>query len=476
MNQEKNPPPDDSRTIRKVPTQIKGLDVILHGGLPAGRTSLVSGGPGSGKSLVGLEFLYRGALSGHPGLFVTFEENGESIRENAATLGWDLEPLEKQGALFLLDARVDPETAVSGEFNLKGLLAVLEAKTLELDADRIVFDALDGLMRFFSDPDQKQNQILVLHRWLTGHRMTAVLTSKTHPAPGVQNQSEFLDFLADCVISLDQEIKGRVSTKMLRVVKYRGSAFGGNAYPFLVTDEGLYFQPITTVVMHYDYSTRGISSGNERMDQVLGGGFHSGRCTLISGETGTGKTCLACTFVQNACDSGDRVLYVNYEESPRGMMAGMKSLGIDLEPALGSDRLRILSLMPESLGMEEHLFLLHRTLERFRPDHLVLDAISACKRIAGEAAAFDFLVRVISTCREQGITALLINQVGRWSDHHELTGIGLSSIIDAIVTLDYREIDDEIQRRLLVLKARGTHHSGRCHRYRLTDFGMVIEG
>ena len=293
MNQQKNRLPGSSGTIRKIQTQIPGLDDILHGGFPEGRTTLVNGGPGSGKSLIGLEFLYRGALTGIPGLFVTFEENGESIRENAATLGWDLEALEKQGALFLLDARVDPETAVSGEFNLKGLLSVLDAKTREMGADRIVIDALDGLMRFFQDSEQQQNQLLLLHRWLTEHRMTALLTSKTQPAPGVQNQFEFLDFLADCVLTLDQEIKARVSTKMLRVVKYRGSSFGGNAYPFLVTDEGLYFQPITNVVMHFDASIRMISSGSEHLDQVLGGGFHSGRCTLISGETGTGKTCLA---------------------------------------------------------------------------------------------------------------------------------------------------------------------------------------
>ena len=462
-------------TLSKVSTRIQGLDDILHGGLPAGRTTLVSGGPGSGKSLIGLEFVYRSALEGHPSLFVTFEENGESIRENAATLGWDLKELERQGSLFLLDARVDPETAVSGQFNLKGLLSVLDAKTRAMGADRIVIDALDGLMRFFSDPEQQQNQMLVLHRWLMEHRMTSLLTSKTQPAPGVQNQYEFLDFLADCVVSLGQEIKARVSTKMLRVVKYRGSAYGGNAYPFLVTNEGLYFQPITNVAMHYDSATRMVSSGSEELDAILGGGLHSGRCVLIAGETGTGKTCLASTFVRSACDLGEKILYLNLEESPEGMMAGMRSLGIDLEPALESDCLEILSVMPESMGMEEHLFLLHRSLERFGPDHLVLDAMSACQRIAGEAAAFDFLVRLISACREQGITTVLINQVSGSDDRLELSGIGLSSIIDAIVTLHYRRLEDEVQRFLLVMKARGNHHSNRYHRYALTDRGMAVE-
>ena len=466
---------EDMGALQKVPTQIQGLDDILYGGLPAGRTTLVSGGPGSGKSLIGLEFVYRGAMDGHPGLFVTFEENGENIRENAATLGWDLASLERRGSLFLLDARVDPETAVSGQFNLKGLLSVLDAKTRELGADRIVIDALDGLMRFFGDLEQQQNQMLVLYRWLMEHRVTSLLTSKTQPAPGVQNQFEFLDFLADCVVSLDQEIKARVSTKMLRVVKYRGSAYGGNAYPFLVTDEGLYFQPITNVAMHFDSTTHRISSGSERLDEILGGGFHSGRCILVAGETGAGKTCLASTFVRSACERGEKVLYWNLEESPEGMLEGMRSLGIHLDPALGSACLEILSAMPESMGMEEHLFLLHRTLERFRPDHLVLDAMSACGRIAGKEAAFDFLLRLVTACRERDITTLLINQVGASGDRQELSGIGLSSIIDAIVTLHYQVVDDEIQRFLLVMKARGSHHSNRFHRYSLTDRGMAIE-
>jgi len=476
MNQQENVGlSGNHKTLQKVPTQIQGLDDILHGGFPTGRTTLVSGGPGSGKSLIGLEFLYRGATAGRPGLFVTFEENGESIRENAATLGWDLKELERQGSLFLLDARVDPETVVSGQFNLKGLLSALDAKSREMGADRIVIDALDGLMRFFSDPDQQQNQMLVLHRWLMEHRMTSVLTSKTQPAPGVQNQFEFLDFLADCVISLDQEIKGRVSTKMLRVVKYRGSAYGGNSYPFLVTDEGLYFQPITNAVMDYDESTRQISSGDEQLDVILGGGYKSGRCLLIAGETGTGKTCLAGTFAQSACERGQKVLYVNYEESSEGMLAGMRSQGINLESALERGLLSVLSLMPESMGAEEHLFLLHRTLDRFRPDHVAIDAISACKRIAGEAASFDFLVRIISACRERGITAILINQTKRSGDHQELSGIGVSSVIDAIVALHYRRVDDEVQRFLLVMKARGNNHSNQYHRYSLTDRGITIE-
>lgn len=462
--------------LEKMPTRIPGLDEILEGGLPAGRTSLLSGGPGSGKSIIGLEFLYRGALAGRPGVYVTFEESGEQIRRNAATLGWDLRALEESGTLYLIDAQIDPGAATSGEFNLGGMLAILDAKTRETGADRIVIDALDGLMRFFSDPLQQQNQLLVLHRWLMGRGLTSLLTVKAYNGSGIPSRHDFLDFLADCVLVLDQEIKGRVATKVLRVVKYRGSAYGGNAYPFLVTGEGLCFHPITDVLMNYGTPGRMITSGNAELDAVLGGGLQHGASVLISGQPGTGKTALASTFARAACIEGMKVLYVDYEESRESMLSGMRSLGIRLEPALAASELEILALMPESMGAEEHLHLILRTIERFRPDHVVVDAISACHRIAGQAAAFDFLLRLNSFCRDRGITVLLINQArARFSSDHEFSGIGLSSIIDTILTLHFRDMGDEVRRFLLVLKSRGKRHSNRYHPFFLTDRGIAVE-
>lgn len=469
--------PGSSGALQKMRTRIQGLDDILHGGLPGGRTSLISGGPGSGKSVIGLEVVYRGAMSGSPGIFVSFEESAENIRCNASTLGWDLQSLEKAEKLFILDARVDPQVATSGEFNLGGLLAVLDTKRREIGADRIVVDALDGLMRFFSDAHQQQNQLLVLHRWLMEQGLTSLLTAKKQNGPESATlcQNDFLDFLADCVLYLDQEIKGRVATKMLRVIKYRGSAYGGNAYPFLITKDGVYFHPITNMLMNYEASDRWLSSGNAEIDAMLGGGYQQGRCVLIAGEPGTGKTTLAATFAHSACREGQKVLYVSYEESRQGLVAGMAGMGIDLEPALKTSDLEILPFMPESTGVEEHLFLLMKTIERFQPHHLIVDAVSACHRIAGEAAAFDFIIRLVSACRDRGITVMLNNQVGGSFDRQDFSGVGISSIIDTIVTLHYRDLGDEMQRFLLILKARGKNHSNRYHQYSLTERGIVIE-
>jgi len=474
MKQE-SPFSSDARAIRKTPTQIHGLDAILHGGLPTQRMTLITGGPGTGKSLLGLEFVYRGAVAGEPGIFVTFEESGENVRQNAATLGWDLEALEQSGSLFLLDARVDPEVALSGEFNLGGITAILEGRVREMRARRIVIDAMDGLMRFFEDPNQEQNQLLGLHHWLTERGLTAVFTSKAQGRNELGSSHDFLDFLADCVLALGQEIKGRVATKTLQVIKYRGSPYGGNAYPFLITGEGCRFNPITDMVMHYEAPVGIITSGNKALDAMLGGGYQQGRCVLIAGAPGTGKTTLAGMFVRSACEKGEKVLYVSYEESQADLIQGMRSVRIDLEPALEYACLEILPLMPESTGVEEHLFLIQQAMERLQPDHLVVDAVSACHRMGGEEAAFDFLIRLISTCREQGITAILINQEKGSPGYHDLSGIGLSSFIDILVMLRYREVGDEIQRFLLVLKARGKSHSTRYHRFFITEQGLKIE-
>jgi circadian clock protein KaiC len=463
-----------AKGIQKVTTQIEGLDEILHGGFPAGRTTLISGGPGTGKSLLGLEFLYRGAISGNPGIFLTFEETAEAVRQNALTFGWDLALQEQAGTLFLMEGQVDPDVLLSGDFNLRGLFAIIEGKAKAMGADRIVIDAMDILMRFFGDPRRQQNEIFALNKWLKDQGMTAILTSKNTKG-GDSAEYSYLDFMADCVLYLDQRVRQQVSTKRLQVIKYRGSAYSGNEYPFLVAEDGIHFNPITDVEMHYESSAKRTSSGNPSLDAILGGGYQIGSCILVSGATGTGKTSLACTFARSACKSGEKVLYISYEESQDGIIAGMLSLGIDLRPAIKDSLLKIMAVMPESMGIEEHLFRMMTTIGRFEPQNLVLDAISACERIAGEKAAFDLLVRFVDACRKRGITVVLTNQAKASARGYEISGIGISSIIDSIINLYFKETGNETSRTLLVRKSRGTSHSTKFHNFALTDQGIQIQ-
>jgi circadian clock protein KaiC len=461
--------------VQKVPTQIEGLDIILQGGIPAGRTTLVSGGPGSGKTVLGLEFLYRGTISGKPGIFLTFEETAESIRQNAGAFGWDLASLEQEGKLFLMEGQIDPQVVLSGDFNLKGLLAIIDGKAKAMGAERIVIDAMDVLMRFFDDPKREQNEIFFLYQWLKDHKLTALLTTKNVKDTDMWSQYTYLDFMADCVIYLDQRLREQVNTKRLQVIKYRGSGYGANEYPFLITDQGFFFNPISDMELYYPPPSERISSGNTSLDAILGGGYQKGTCILISGETGTGKTSIAATFARSACEIGEKVLYVNYEESKNGLVAGMLSLGIDLRPATQGSALRVLSVMPEAMGIEEHLYHKTMVIEDFQPQHVIVDAISACKRIAGEKASFDFLLRLIHICKERGITVLLINQSGN-TVQDEISGVGISSVIDTIITLDYKATGNEINRTLLVKKSRGTRHSNRYHPFSLTRHGVQING
>jgi circadian clock protein KaiC len=476
VNQDKpdipGPTAKNATGIQKIATQIEGLDDILDGGLPRGRVTLVGGGPGTGKTVLGLEFLYRGARSGQPGIFVSFEESAQNIRHNALSLGWDLPTLEKAGKLVLMEMALQPEMTVSGEFNLGGLLAIIAGKAKDMGAGRIVIDALDVLLRFFDNPQREEQQIVLLHQWLQQQGLTAILTTKNPKTSDGPSACDNLDFMADCVIYLDQRIQDQVNTKRMRVVKYRGSGYGSNEYPFLIGGSGMFFNAVTDMWLHYDPPCQRVSSGIQSLDEILGGGHQRGSSVLISGATGTGKTALASTFARDACQRGQKVLYVNFEEPVDGMVAGMRSLGIDLKPPIEDCLLWVMSVMPESRGVEEHLYDLTTAIRSFRPDHVMIDAISACKRIAGEKASSDFIIRMVHFCKRRGITLISNNQAKNSRKSHEISGIGISSIIDAIITLQYKDVGNQTTRVLHVIKSRGSKHSNRYHTYSLTDDGI----
>ena len=460
--------------IRKVATQIAGMDEVLNGGLPAGQTTLISGGPGTGKSVLGLEFLYRGAAAGEPGIFVTFEERASAVRQNALALGWDLAPLEQAGKLFLMEAHVDPQAVLSGDFNLKGLIAIINGKATAMRASRIVIDALDVLLRLFDDAARERNELYVLHDWLIDHDMTAVLTVKTSKDGDSSGRYEFLDFMANCVICLDQRVTEQIATRRLRVLKYRGSGFGRNEYPFCITGEGINIIPISSAGLNHKALGPKVSSGHPQLDTVLDGGYRRGSCILISGTTGTGKTTLASTFVRSACERGEKVIYINFEESQAAMVSGMLSPGIDLRPAVQAGTLRFLTAMPEAMGVEEHLIRVFKAIDSFQADHVIVDAISACDRMGTKGAAYDYLMRLVNVCKEKGITAIFTNQTTGFREESEISGIGISSIVDAVIFIRYIEIGGEINRMLLVMKSRGSKHSNQYREFLITDHGIDI--
>ena len=467
-------------TLPKVPlpktrTLVRGLDEILEGGLPESRTTVISGGPGCGKSVLGLEFIYRGALAGMPGLFVTFEESVAAVQQNALTMGWDLQSLVTKGRLFLLSANQDSKLFVSGGYDFRGLLAIIEGLSKEMGAKRIVIDALDVLLRISNDPELERNELYALHASLNRNEMTALLTAKLVETESLPTRYEFLDYMADCVIQLDQRAEAQVATRRLRVKKFRGSNFGRNEYPYVITDDGIHIIPVSTVKLRHKPLGPRIHTGCPELDAILGGGFRRASCVLVAGGTGAGKTSFASTFVRAADVAGEAALYVGFEESEEAIVTNMLSCGVDLQPAIEAGTLVFLTIQPEAMGAEEHLIRIVKTMDALQPRRLVLDAISACKRMGSDQTAFDFLIRLVNVCKERDVTTMLLNQTPHAIDIQEASGIEISSIIDTVIFLGMVAIGGEINRTLLVVKARGTAHSNQYREFRITDKGIVIE-
>jgi circadian clock protein KaiC len=461
-------------TLRKSPTRIEGLDQILRGGLPTGRTTLIVGGPGSGKSLFGLEFLYRGALAGEPGIFISFEERASALRSNTSTLGWDLAPLEQNGSLFLFEARIDPKAIVIGEFGIQSFLAILDHKLKTMGAKSVAIDAIDVLMRLINDDRREQDELLALHQWLSEREVTALLTVKTRRDADNSRHYEFLDYMADCVIQLDNRMLGQLSTRRLRVVKYRGSGFGSNEYPFVIDPPGIMLLPISDVGLSHQALGDRILTGLPALDDALGGGFRQASSILITGSTGTGKTTLCSTFAAAACARGEKLLCINFEESEAALVSAMLSSGTDLRPTIANGTLCLLTSMPESMGAEQHLVRALVAIKQTQPSCVVLESASACKRMGTEQAAFEYLMRMINTCKEMGITIVISNQTIGLAKLDEISGIGISSLIDTVIQLRLVENNGVLQRRLQVVKSRGTGHSHRFHEFIITEQGIDI--
>jgi len=467
-------PQKRTKELPKVSTGIAGLDLVLGGGLPAGRVTLLSGGPGSGKSMIGLQCLLQGAADGRPGILVMFEERAAAMRQNAASLGWEMTRLEKKNRLYLMDARLDPEAVISGEFSIKGLLAILDQRIKAMRAKLILIDAADALLHLYDSPLRERRELYALHEWLLDRGLTAIMTVKTVPQEEAPSRYAFLDFMADCVIHVDQRVTAQLTTRRLRVIKYRGSGYGRNEYPFIIDESGINIIPITSSVLQHRPPGPKMSSGQAWLDDLLGGGFKSGTSILLAGTAGAGKTTMACAFARAAGLRGERVLYLNFEESAESMVSNMLSPGLPLQPLIQTGKLAIRSYLPEAMGVEEHLFHALKDLDEIQPQHVIVDAISACKRMGSEQAAFEYLMRVLNVCKERGVTCIYINQTAGLDIVAEISGIGISSIIDTIILLRHLPIGGAVARQLIVMKSRGSKHSEQFHEFRITDRGIDL--
>jgi RecA-superfamily ATPases implicated in signal transduction len=461
--------------LLKVSTGVDGLDDVLMGGYALGRSTLIAGGPGSGKTNLALNFVINACTRGEPVAFVAFEESPKALRRNAMTIGFDISQAEESKTLVLIDASLPGLAEIAGAFSLSGLLATITNQIKKYGIRHLVLDGLDSLTRLNNDEAHERRELQNLNRWLVDSDITTLITSKSHEGALVPSEyDDFLNYIVDCVIFLDHSVLQNTVTRRVRILKYRGSSFNGNAHAFHIGLGGTRLMPVSSIELMRPGVMDRFSTGVAHLDEVLGGGLMGSSTVLISGPTGSGKTTLAATIIAAANARDERVFFVSYEMSAEAMVQTMASAGIDLQTPVNTGMTEIFAVLPEATGAEEHLFQVIDRLEEFRPNLLVVDAISACTRMGSEEIAFNFVARLIGMAKRYGMSAIFTNQTTTLMPVHEISGVGVSSLIDTVILVDLIVQHGELNRSILVMKSRGTAHSNQQHEFFITSHGIVL--
>jgi circadian clock protein KaiC len=465
--------PSPPRGLAKTPSGIDGFDQITGGGLPRGRTALVCGGAGCGKTLFAMEFLVNGALKyGEPGVFLAFEESDAELSSNVASLGFDLDALQRKKLLVVDFVKIERgEIEESGEYDLEGLFVRLGHAIDSIGAKRVVLDTIEALFSGFSNEAILRSELRRLFRWLKEREVTAVITGEQ--GRGALTRYGLEEYVSDCVISLDNRVNDQIATRRLRVVKYRGSSHGSNEYPFLIDEHGFSVLPVTSLGLSYPVSTARVSTGVPRLDDMLvGGGYFRGSSVLISGSAGTGKSSVAAQFADASCRRNERALYFALEESSQQVIRNMRSIGVDLARWVDQGLLDIQAARPTVFGLEMHLVAMHKAVERWKPRAVVVDPISSLTAMGDPRDVKSMLVRLFDYLKMKGITCL-VTSLSQGSSVEETT-IGISSLIDTWLQLRDIEIAGERTRGLYLVKSRGMGHSNQVREFLITDDGIDL--
>ena len=457
----------------KCPSGIRGLDEVTFGGLPKGRPTLIAGGPGSGKTLMSMEFLIRGSIDyNEPGVFMAFEETAEELTQNVASLGFDLNALIAKKKVLVDYVRVERnEIEETGEYDLEGLFVRLNHAIDTAGAKRVVLDTIESLFAGLGNEAILRAELRRLFRWLKDKGVTAIITAERGENSLTRYGLE--EYVSDCVILLDHRVQNQISTRRLRVVKYRGSLHGTNEYPFLIDEKGISIMPITSLTLDYETSTKRVSSGIQRLDAMLEGkGFYCGSTILVSGTAGTGKTSIAASFANATCQKDQKCLYFAFEEAPNQIIRNMKSIGIDLEPHIKKGLLKFNAVRSTFYGLETHLVQMQKLIDEFKPTAVIVDPITNLINAGDESEVKSMLTRLIDYLKTKQITALFTNLTR--IDSLESTESEVSSIMDTWILLRDIELGGEHNRGIYVLKSRGMAHSNQIREFLITSKGVDI--
>lgn len=460
------------KSLPKTPTGISGLDEITFGGFPQGRPTLICGGPGCGKTLFAMEFLVNGALRyNEPGVFVTFEEKSDELAVNVASLGFDLEKLERQKKLKIDHVRIERhEIEETGEYDLDGLFIRLEHSMNSIGAKRIVLDTIENLFGGLSNLGILRAELRRLFHWLKEKGITAVITGEQGDGKLTRNGLE--EYVSDCVILLDHRVINQISTRRLRIIKYRGSVHGTNEYPFLIDEQGITVLPVTSLKLDKKVSSERVSTGIKSLDEMFGGrGFYRGSSILVSGMAGTGKTSLAAHFVNEACRRKEKAIFFAFEESPSQIIRNMKSIGLDLEPHIKKGYLKFQSARPALHGLELHLSSMYKQIKQFKPTTVVLDPVTNLVSVGLVNEVNAMLLRLIDFLQEEGISVMLTALMKVMDERMDE---GVSSLVDSWIAVRDVESNGERNRMLYIMKSRGMKHSNQVREFVITSRGLHL--
>ncbi|OUC13720.1 MAG: circadian clock protein KaiC [Alkalinema sp. CACIAM 70d] len=463
--------------VQKIRTMIEGFDDISHGGFPVGRTSLVSGTSGTGKTLFAVQFLYNGITQfDEAGIFVTFEESTADIIKNAVSFGWDLQKLIDEGKLFVLDASPDPEgQEVVGNFDFSALIERIQYAIRKYKAKRVSIDSVTALFQQYDSASVVRREILRLVSRLKQIGVTTVITTERTEEYGPVARFGVEEFVSDNVVIVRNVLEGERRRRTMEILKLRGTTHMKGEYPFTITDQGINIFPLGAMRLTQRSSNARVSSGVKTLDEMCGGGFFKDSIILATGATGTGKTLLVSKFLQEGCMQGERAILFAYEESRAQLSRNAYSWGIDFEELEQQGLLKIICAYPESAGLEDHLQIIKSEIAEFKPTRIAIDSLSALARGVSNNAFRQFVIGVTGFAKQEEITGFFTNTTDQFMGSHSITDSHISTITDTIIMLQYVEIRGEMSRALNVFKMRGSWHDKGIREYTISAQGPEIK-
>lgn len=462
------------KKIAKSPTGINGLDEITEGGLPKDRPTLICGGTGCGKTLLSIEFIVRGVLLyNEPGVIMVFEEKAEELAINVGSLGFDLRRLQQENLVKVDYVHIDrSEIEETGEYDLDGLFIRLGYAIDSIGAKRVMLDTIENLFAGLQNEAIIRAELRRLFTWLKSKNVTAVITAEK--GEGFLTRHGLEEYVSDCVILLDNRVTNQIATRLLRVVKYRGSLHGTNEYPFLIDEDGISVLPVTSLKLERDVSSERVSTGIPSLDKMLGGkGFFRGSSILISGTAGTGKTSIAVHFANEAANRKERCLYFAFEESPQQIIRNMKSININLKAHIDSGLLQFHASRPTVNGLEMHLVAIHKKVKQFKPKVVIIDPITNLVTIGSVREVKSMLIRLLDFLQEEQIT-VIFTALTNSNSITEQTDEGVSSLVDAWMMVRDIEDNGERNRGMYIMKSRGMSHSNQVREFTIKDSGLDL--